>query len=656
MGEESRNPRAIVLRSQPLPPRTVVIFGIRTLDDNRTMPEMFSGLGVPGWWKSETGLILPSSVRDLHVESAPDGSQVRFEGLLTAERRKPLGNVGVYATPSAMHVESLPIEEFISNLSEVPLGMMLSVVGWMQAAIHGKEMDRQVHLGIAGGLFNRTPAFPLIAHFLETHPGEAVAFCEQGLTLLQILALRHCAAGPTGLSNDQYLARIRRTIFFVTDYLEPHGASAEDRASWLGHLTRLFEYNGHAVFGNAMGRAWTIFGRLHRDTSSNQSDLPLDDWLLEDYGLDLEQQLTLGFALFAHLGAESEDPDEFAFEMTVEALGGIFSSMKLSEEQREAAEALIAAPPSWFRSEVEGQSIEQLSWNRVPFMQRPFIRLPTGNYSLQSPRALMAWTAEGVHYRCLDSAKRRELVGPYTSRVGKLTERYVLEMISHAHREPRLPGAGKVHGDKKFANGIDSSDVTVTYPHEALLIEVASRRLTVETRRDGNQRSLERDLTEMVGRRPKQLRRSIDAMKPTLRGRVATLRFEHLEPERIARFWPMIVTMTPLHWSPLLEDFLAPGTAELEGRDDVEALDVLAIEDLEALVAITEQTGSTLTYLLSAKQEAAGIHADVRTWLSRDQRFPNLARPSYLDAALSEALDLVARLLGHEDIRDDTAA
>jgi hypothetical protein len=36
--------------------------------------------------------------------------------------------------------------------------------------------------------------------------------------------------------------------------------------------------------------------------------------------------MALGFALFAHLGAESEDPDEFASEMTAESLGGIFTS------------------------------------------------------------------------------------------------------------------------------------------------------------------------------------------------------------------------------------------------------------------------------------------------------------------------------------------
>lgn len=145
-------------------------------------------------------------------------------------------------------------------------------------------------------------------------------------------------------------------------------------------------------------------------------------------------------------------------------------------------------------------------------------------------------------------------------------------------------------------------------------------------------------------------------MKPDQSSHAATLRFEHLEPERIARFWPLIVTMTPLHWSPLLEEFLAPAIGELDGRNDIELLDVLAIEDLEALVAITEQTGCRLSDLLAAKKEAAGAHADVRSWLARDRGIPNTARPTYLDTALGEAMDLATRLLGFDGIEDDTAA
>lgn len=118
----------------------------------------------------------------------------------------------------------------------------------------------------------------------------------------------------------------------------------------------------------------------------------------------------------------------------------------------------------------------------------------------------------------------------------------------------------------------------------------------------------------------------------------------------------MIITATPIHWSPVLEEFLAPSLAELDGRIDVEALDVMAVEDLEALVAITEQTGRPLADLLSAKQETAGAHADVRTWISRDRRVPNIARPGCLDDALDEAMNVATRLLGFEGVEDEAVA
>ncbi|MGD9735121.1 MAG: hypothetical protein AB7V58_05855 [Solirubrobacterales bacterium] len=620
------------------------------------MPQLFSGLTVPRWWMADSGLILPSSVRDLHVQESP-GQTTRFDGLLTAERHRPLGNVGVYATPEAMNIAQLPFAEFKATIGEVPLGMILPVICHLQAVLHKNGMDPRVQLGLAAGLFNGTAAFPPLARFIDSVYGERVAFCEQALTLLQHLTILNCEEEPTGLTHSEYAARIRSGIFFAPGFLESHGApDPEDRGDWLSHVTQLFDFNGSPVFGNAMGRTWAIFGCLHREASDICPAVPLDKWLREDYGLGLEQQMSLGFVLYAHLVATDELEDAFDHMLTSESLGGIFGSLGFSEEERVAAEGLIAAPPSWFRDQVEGQSVEQLSWNRVPFMRRPFVRLPSGQYLLQSPQALMSWIADGIHYRCLDSAIAREAVSAYTTRLGKLTERYVLELVASAHKEPRLPGAGKVFGDKKFGRGIDSSDVTVTYPNEVILMEVASHRLTVGSRCDGDQEALEYDLKEMVGRRPKQLRRSIDAIKPISPGRAATLRFDRLDSGRIARFWPLIVTMTPIHWSPLLEEFLAPSLAELDGRNDVEALDVLAVEDLETLVAITEETGQPLADLLAAKQEAMGAHADVRTWISRDRFVPNIARPSYLDHALKEVMNVATRLLGLEGVETESVA
>jgi hypothetical protein len=83
---------------------------------------------------------------------------------------------------------------------------------------------------------------------------------------------------------------------------------------------------------------------------------------------------------------------------------------------------------------------------------------------------------------------------------------------------------------------------------------------------------------------------------------------------------------------------------------------VFPIEDLEALIAITEETGRRLADLLAAKQEAVGPHTDVRTWLSRDRRFPSIARPTYLDQALGEVMDISYAQLRLEPVDDAKVA
>lgn len=167
-----------------------------------------------------------------------------------------------------MQIASPSLEEFLTTLNTIPLGMILPLVCELQALLHGIEMDPENQLGLAAGLFGGTPAFKPLERFIRTLPGERVISCEQALTLLQLLTILVSEDELTGLSEDEYTARIRSSIFFVSGYLESAGAeSAEDRTGWLRHLPQLFEYNGKPVFGNAMARTWAIFSRLHLESS-----------------------------------------------------------------------------------------------------------------------------------------------------------------------------------------------------------------------------------------------------------------------------------------------------------------------------------------------------------------------------------------------------
>jgi len=586
----------------------------------------------------------------------PEGHELRYQALLTAQHPEPLPNVVAYATPEALEVAPIPFEDFRSMVAQIPQDVLLPVLSDLQARLWDIEVDVAKQLELAEEIFRGMPELDRLKHFVASGPGRKVIFSEQAFTLLQWVAIADCNEEPADSLDLEVGLQVQRCLFGVSSYLEiaSKGAGLQKPERWLRHLTQNFAFNGHPVHGSAMARTWLILGRLQREANDLRPRVPLDNWFIEDYGLSLEQQLAFSFALFGRLSNQRGD-DEYGSVIHRNELADIFAALRFTEDQCVAAEKLISAPLAWFREQLDGKSVAQLSWDQVPFMQRPLIRMSGGRYLLQSPRALNAWMIDGPYYRGLDSARLRgeKAVSDYTARVGKLTERYVVELTKSAHREPRLPGAGKVYGDKTYGPGHHSSDVTITYPHEVVLIEVSSHRLTLEGRRDGDPEALRHDLTEMIGRRPKQLRRCIDAIKPRERWRAATLRFELLEPKKVARFWPIIVTASPLHWSSLLEGFLEPSLQELKERPDVEALDALAIEDLEALLAITEQTGRRFADLLASKAAAVGPHGDIRTWLATDRSVPNVARPAYLDRALTEVMGITFDLLHIEPGDED---
>ncbi|HEX3240622.1 MAG TPA: hypothetical protein VHR18_10865 [Solirubrobacterales bacterium] len=620
------------------------------------MPELFSGLLVNSWWKSSSGLILPCTVRDRIPTHSPS-QQPRFRGLLWAERSNPLPNMAAYATPEALNVEPLPFEAFCEMLAGVPRDALLPILSNLQARLFALEHDEEKELQLGELIFGKGQAMKLLRAFVINGEGRRTVFSEQGLALLQWLSIAFCSDEEVEEIGPELVAAVPRTILGVMSYLEVAGAELQDEQRherWLRHLTQNFAFNSSPVVGNAVARTWTIFGRLHRSATDIRPEAEIDDWFLEDYGLSLELQMVLSFALYGTLSA-AEDSQDFVTTVKQAELDGIFDFLSLSEAERSSAMAMIAAPLSHFREEIEGKTLDQATWEQVSFMRHPLIEVRPGLYLLQSPRALIGWMVDGPYYRALDSAHKRgeRAVKAFTARVGRLMERYVLELVESVHPEPRLPVTGKVYGDKTYGSGSHSSDVSIIYPHEAVLIEVSSHRLSLLAKRDGDFDALRHDLTEMVGRRPKQLRRCIEAMKPRESWRAKTLRFPHLDPEHLARIWPISVTATPVQWTPLLEEFLGADLQELESRPDVAPLEVLAVEDLESLLAVFEETGRPLPALLARKSAVMGSRADYRSWIARDREVPSLAQPRYLDTAFDEFMAVAARLLGVESFDED---
>jgi hypothetical protein len=619
------------------------------LEHNRNVPELLSGLQVASWWKSPSGLLLPCSLEP--AELGPQGSVPRSQALLVAQKPDPLPGYVAYATLESMGIEPLGWNQLQERLSKLPLTVVLPVLSDLQARLWSLGMDAEKHLALAETVLGSNHR--LLKHlrnFVCGSEGRRVIFCEQAFLLLQWLSLAYCTEDTEKPPDMQEVAWLQQCLLSIPSYLDvvakqEHRPKGPER--WLPHLTQNLAFNAQPAIGNAMARTWKIFGQLYRE-SAPPEDAPLDDWFRRDYGLDLEQQLTLSFAVHAHLSTGEDEADRYGTVLKRSTLEDIYDRMDLDEDERAAADHLLSAPVAWFQGQLNDKTVEQLSWDQVPFMQHPFIRLNRDAYLLQCPRALQSWMIEGPYYRGLDSASARgpSAVRSYTQYVGELTERYVVDLVRSVHPEPRFPSTGKVYGDKQYGNGAHSSDVTISYPHEAVLMEVASHRLTVEAKRDGDPIAIRRDLNEMIGRRPRQLSRCINAIKPLDPARQATLRFEDLNPDGVARFWPIVITSMPIRWTGALEEFLNLGDSL--DRADVEPLELMAIEDLEAILGLSERSGRTVSNLLARKAAFMGSHGDVRWWLHTDRSLPEVARPRYLEEALTEVLDLTTEMLGFD--------
>jgi hypothetical protein len=121
---------------------------------------------------------------------------------------------------------------------------------------------------------------------------------------------------------------------------------------------------------------------------------------------------------------------------------------------------------------------------------------------------------------------------------GALVERYALQTLQQVHPEPRLPGSGRVSGDRPYGpgNGKRSPDICVDCGSDLVLIEVTSGRFTIPTLVEGDPEKAARDLTRLLWGKLDQLGGRIDDL---LAGDWSP---PDVDLNSVERIWPVLVT------------------------------------------------------------------------------------------------------------------
>jgi hypothetical protein len=307
-------------------------------------------------------------------------------------------------------------------------------------------------------VFAGRPVLDRLRSFVREDPHHLI-FNEQHLAVLTRLLLVHGAGGEAGtdLTDDEIDALLIALLAvggLVARYSDPE--APEDPMGWVPWLVRSGLYFDRSNLGNEQGRARALFGHVAAEADPNGVNYcDVAVWSREDLASPAEQT-GFGYAVAAFTKALDEDaPTSERFIAVVP--DGLLQGSLPSDVVRRLVDRISASREEFVRLFArEGDTVDHILWDRVPFEQHPFLRLGDGRLVLLSPRFLHSWMGEGQYYRLLDSASRRPDPARPTKRAtlrftrfhGELIERYLqyaapLVRRGCPQRSTRLCAAGK---------------------------------------------------------------------------------------------------------------------------------------------------------------------------------------------------------------------
>jgi hypothetical protein len=410
----------------------------------------------------------------------------------------------------------------------------------------------------------------------------------------------------------------------------------------------------------ALARAQELFGTTARSEISGSSNAcPIDQWMVEDYGLTIEEQFALGFALGAMTHALDEDEATGTqIYITPENLDDLFAKLRWEDRKHQVLSAIATTRESYVSEFAEnGNSLEHLAWDVLPFMRHPFFMLGDGGVVLLSPRALFSWLTDGFHYRLLDAARRRSagdhrrrISRQYTAFAGELLEDYALNVVRSVHPGERPVGGGRVYGEQPYgrvnSNGNaaeKTSDIAIDLGLDLVLMEVSVSRLRADTLLLGDTEAVAEDLERMVIKKIRQLDHCVHAL---IAGRAhIPANGPEVDMNRVERIWPVLVTAGNITQSAALWQYVHSQIKRELMQPKVQPLTILDVEDLETVCGLIE-AGHALLDILQAKTRPPYAELELAYWLRYDPAAPReYPRPAYVAANWERAIERTAAMM-----------
>jgi len=561
-------------------------------------------------------------------------------------------------TPEELELPTPTLREVIQLIASVPFEPAMRALSVLTAELHHHPQDRARHLELGADLYRGEIGAKFKA-FVEESPSH-VGFDARYVAALQRLLVAHAAPD---LQTEPDLTRAEAdrlggALLGLASAL-PHGdppehdpASPADWSAWARYTTLIAAWHHESDLLEAIARAHAMYVDVHGDPImvEHHARCGIDQWMQEDYGLTLGEQLAGGLACASV--SRALDADAAPRERLIHIEPGFLRAGGLAAKEP-ALVKLISASRQELQDLMLATSDDpaHVAWDHTAFEQRPYLRALDGTLRLISPRALQSWMTRGMHHRALQAAEHR----PHPRKPGKsaalvllgyegtLGEEAVRRLMRTSHNNQLSLGTVTFHGEHSYKIGKqrhDSPDLLLDYGSDLVLVEIFSGRIPREARTSLDEilllKAMNKATTDKLLELAARLRELLDG----------ALIYDGVEINRVRRIWPVLVQAgDPIFQNPALWQYLhdvAPEAFLSDAR--VRRPTILNLDDLEPLLALIQEEGKVLPELLSEILASPYVELPPRNWVHAT--FGGIRRrPLYVDEQGQAALRLAATAL-----------
>ena len=474
---------------------------------------------------------------------------------------------------------------------------------------------------------------------------KCVLFHDWQLLLFVKAALLFGSDDPKLSLNDKSsLARLGQCLLIINDLIADRSKDSRyDNGTNLSEsLIRIMSFSVREEPRCILPRYYELLSVLPNESTLKQSQnyVDIEAAFEEATEVDFDLFFALGFGVFANYARVSD------FHLDKFVLNGakFFNRTLVASEKANKLWRQVSVSRDQFRQQHIAKYGDGLGnyFDFTFFRQKPLIELDDNIYVPANVRFLVERITSGVYWDICDNLESPD---KFRTFFGEVLQKYVEQLFKRIFPESAATTIRAFYDWRYNTSRGEqrASDAIVFYPDEVALVEVIVGRLRMEqTITTGDITRFREDINTKVVDAARKLDRVIRDFKSK------TLRFPGWDPTDIKRYYPVIVTESPL---PLFGPTYDEVRQLVNNRkylitSDIADLEIISVGDLERIEPFLE-SGETLTSLLKDKLQD-NLYSVLPMWnflfMSKERRLMKQVN-AYLDDRLKYIAGKMRHLL-----------